>query len=328
MSKGLSGKRVLFIGRDYFFYTREIVQELETTYSAGVSFYPIEPATRRYAIEDKMKRAKKMLDSYHRRIIEKEKGNHYDIVFFLQVHQIGEENMAAYRSAFPGAFFLLYYWDSVAMHDYTPFVKYFDAVSTFDKEDAARQNFSYLPLFFTESFRELRDTDERKYDVSFVGTVVNMRRYEQLLKFRKWAKENGLVLYDYCLVSIFNYIKMLMKGHKMQGMHFTSISRRKLESIYKGSKAVLDLSNNIQSGYTMRTFETLGAHRKLITTNNNIKKEAFYSDNNIFVLDESHPVPAATFLQTAFDNTVNMDEYSLRSWIGKLFAVCDNGVNV
>ena len=326
MNKNITGKNILLIGRDYFFYTKEIVKELEDFYSANVTFYSIEPQQRSYAVLKKIGKAKSVLTDYHNRIIEKEAGKHYDIIFFLQVHQ-ASDHIQNYRTAFPNAFFLLYYWDSVKMHNYLPLVHYFDAVSTFDKKDAEENNFYYLPLFFTENFRELRATATKKYPISFVGTIVNMRRYDQLLKFRQWAKENNLVLYDYSVVSIFNYVKMLIKGRKMKGVHFGSLSRKELEDIYRESETVLDLSNNIQSGYTMRTFETLGAHRKLITTNSNIKNESFYSENNVFVLDESHPYPGTDFLKAAFDNNINIDQYSLRSWINTLFSFCSKKMN-
>ena len=43
-------------------------------------------------------------------------------------------------------------------------------------------------------------------------------------------------------------------------------------SLYKESEVILDINHPGQNGLTMRTFEALGAGKKLITTNTEIKK--------------------------------------------------------
>ncbi|MFH4210110.1 lipopolysaccharide biosynthesis protein, partial [Acinetobacter baumannii] len=54
--------------------------------------------------------------------------------------------------------------------------------------------------------------------------------------------------------------------------------------LYAKSNVILDISHPGQSGLTMRTFEAIGAGKKLITTNLNIKEYPFYNSDNIFII--------------------------------------------
>ena len=56
---------------------------------------------------------------------------------------------------------------------------------------------------------------------------------------------------------------------------------------YQKSKVILDINHPYQRGLTLRTFEALGA-KKIITTNQEIKKFPFYNENNVFVIDRTN----------------------------------------
>ncbi|MEK5777604.1 lipopolysaccharide biosynthesis protein, partial [Acinetobacter nosocomialis] len=60
--------------------------------------------------------------------------------------------------------------------------------------------------------------------------------------------------------------------------------------LYAKSNIILDISHPGQSGLTMRTFEAIGAGKKLITTNTNIKEYPFYNANNIFIISRDELV--------------------------------------
>jgi hypothetical protein len=72
----------------------------------------------------------------------------------------------------------------------------------------------------------------------------------------------------------------------------------------------------------MRTFEALGAKKKLITTNSNIINYSFYNKNNILVIDRIDPKIPPSFFQTKFENIegVTYDKLTLQGWIQELFA--------
>jgi hypothetical protein len=319
MEELLRGKTVLMVGRDYFFYTREIAAELRRTFGAAVRFVPIEPPGLWYRILKKAGVfASRWLTRYHRAAIAALRRESPDIVLFIQVHQIGDL-MSEYRAAFPAARFVLYYWDSLRTHDYLPYVHYFDRTCTFDPQDCRRTaGLDYLPLFYCERFRSLRSVPEVDCDVSFVGAAVSLRRYEQLEKFRAWARANGVSLIDYLVVSPFLYCRMLLRGRVLRHVHFRPLRQEQLLRIYGRARSILDLPNNPQSGYTMRTFESLGAHRKLITTNHNIVSDDLYTPESVFVLGVHGEFPTRSFLASPARFSAAVERYSLPTWIRQL----------
>jgi hypothetical protein len=315
----LEGAKILVVGRDYFFYTREIASELRSACGAQALFVPIEPAARLFRGLRKFGSIRRrLLRRYHERRLRELHGHAFDIVLFIQVHQIGDF-IGRYRAAFPTARFVLYYWDSLRTHDYLPAVPWFDSVVTFDPEDARRHpGFRYLPLFYTEAFSRLRDRTPTRCDISFVGVAVSMVRYEQVERFRALARARGLVLEDYVVVSPLLYFRMLLRGRRLRGVHFRSLPQHRLLEIYAGSHAVLDLTNNTQSGYTMRTFECLGSHRKLVTTNARIRGEDFYSPGCVQVIEGDDVLPGDEFFAAAATFPSTIDNYSLRAWLQNL----------
>jgi hypothetical protein len=72
----------------------------------------------------------------------------------------------------------------------------------------------------------------------------------------------------------------------------------------------------------MRTFEALGAGKKLITTNEHIKDADFYNPNNIHVIHrrETLNIPSS-FLNTEYTPLKNniYEKYSLQNWIKQIF---------
>ncbi len=317
----LRDRHILVVGRDYYFYTREIAAELSEFYGARVRFFPIEPPNAIFRIGKKAGLSLSWwLERYHKRIILLCAAAPPEFVLFIQVHQIGDL-VAQYREAFRGARFVLYSWDSLITHDYRPFVNHFDDVLTFDRADASKYpEFHYLPLFFCRRFEELRDHRDFEFDLSFVGVAVSIRRYQELAKLRAWAKANEVFLFDYIVVSPILYLKQLFRGQILRGVHFRSLGEDALVSVYRRSRAVLDLPNNVQSGYTMRTFESLGAHRKLVTANPSVSKEEFYTGGSVFVLRGADSVLDKSFLDGPAQFSPMIERYSLRRWIERLFS--------
>jgi hypothetical protein len=329
MGNLLRGRRVLIVGRDYYFYTREIASELRVAFGASVSFHPIEPPGILYKL---MKKSgmwpSRWLRRYHEHVIASARYEVPEIVLFIQVHQMGDL-VAKYREAFASARFVLYYWDSLKTHDYRAFTRYFDKVFTFDRLDSSQvPGLEYLPLFFSDRFRRLRQGQELVHDMSFVGVAVTTRRYDELVKLRAWAKASGVSLFDYIVVSPLLFARRLLRGQLLRGVHFRSLGEEGLLRVYGSSHSVLDLPNNVQSGYTMRTFESLGAHRKLITANRNIMDEDFYTPESVFVIGVHGEMPDRSFLHAQSKFSPTVDLYSLRAWILRLLSpVLSDGQN-
>ena len=316
--------RVLVVGRDYVYHgVREIVAELATAFGADAVSVPIAPENAWYGMLRRFPRAAEALLSviHGRRIAQLEK-QQFDIVLFIQVHEISEALVVRYRNAFPSARFILYYWDSLATHDYRRYVKHFDETWTFDPSDArSNAQLTHLPTFFCDRFKALRYSDAFRYDLAFVGTIMTVARYDRVMEFRRWASENGIKFIDYLYVSPLFYLRALLGGRLFRGVHFRPVPEERLVEIYGQARAVLDLPNNTQSGYTPRVFESLGAHRMLVTTKAEIVDEDFYDSRSVFVLGRDGAFPPVAFLRSKPVFSSGIEQYSLRNWLRRLLCL-------
>ncbi len=108
-----------------------------------------------------------------------------------------------------------------------------------------------------------------------------------------------------------------MRGISSKAVHFVPLSKKSLLDLYRRSRIVMDVQHPKQIGLTLRCLETLGAKRKLITTNQDIRNYDFYNPNNILVVDRNNPVVPKDFLNTPYTevNKDIYDKYSITSWV-------------
>jgi len=99
------------------------------------------------------------------------------------------------------------------------------------------------------------------------------------------------------------------------------MNKEEILNIISKSKTVLDIQHPDQSGLTMRTIEMLGAKRKLITTNSNIRNYDFYRKKNIYIIDRDNPKLDKSFFQSNYKNLSKdvYQKYSLENWLKTIF---------
>ncbi len=318
-------QRVLVVGRDYFFYTRAICDMIAARTGAAVAFVPIEPPGLAYRLA---KRAgllgARWLDRHHRRALADHVGFAPDLVLFIQCHQLGDR-IAWYRAAFPDAPFRLYYWDSLATHDYRPWLSGFEAAFSFDPEDcAAVPGLIHLPLFFVPELRAARDVPDPPFDLGFVGLAVSRRRYDALDALRRQAAVQGLSLDARLVVSPLLWVRELLAGRPLRGVRFRSVGKAEVLASYARSAAILDVPNNSQSGFTMRTFEALGAHRKLVTTNARVADAGFFDPACVAVLEKGQPLPPRAWLRDGRSPGRDIEAFGLEAFVDRLLAPVPN----
>ena len=102
---------------------------------------------------------------------------------------------------------------------------------------------------------------------------------------------------------------------------YKPIANEKFLEVYSKSSCILDIEHPNQRGLTMRTIETIGAKKKLITTNINIKKYDIYCEN-ILIVDRNNPIIPSSFLTAEFKNYSDeiYQKYSLTGWITEVFS--------
>ncbi|MDA9199462.1 hypothetical protein N9O59_05390, partial [Schleiferiaceae bacterium] len=142
-----------------------------------------------------------------------------------------------------------------------------------------------------------------------------------------WCEENNFTMFSYYYMqskSVYFFKSLFdsaFSDFNFKELSFKPLSVDEIVSYFKEASIVLDINHPEQRGLTMRTFEALGAGRKIITTNSEIKTYSFYDANNIFVIDRDCVVLDKAFFALDF-NPIDEDtlfEMSITGWIKSLF---------
>lgn len=279
-------KKLLLIGLRYHDYTTAIIDEISRQ-GYQVTYHEIQPRTLYFKALKVLSEAawQSRIDAYHRDILERERGNRYDCVLFIQAHQFSAANLRALREQQRQARFLLYNWDAVTTHDYRPHLASFDRVYTFDPDDARELGANYLPLFCVRAFQELRRLDQHERGVYFVGNIVSVQRYEALVAFKRYCAGQGIPLRSYMACTPRVYTRLLRAGHLATDVSLRSIARPEFIDMIERSTTVFDFANHRQAGYTMRIVENLCAGKKIITSNPRVRDEPFYTEDRFLVFE-------------------------------------------
>jgi len=313
--------KVLFFGLEYQNYTRAIISEIECA-GAEVTFVDLQPRSVPYKILRTLVPGifSGVIDKQLVQAIEDSKATAFDTVIFLQAHQMPVEILRTLRLAQKQAKFILYNWDAVSTHNYLPQAAFFDKVFTFDPIDANEHGFHYLPLFCQRDMQSLNRDESLPCHVYTVGNIVNPLRYDAIKAFEAYCDKNGIGFEAFMKISPVIYFKFLLKGRIPRGVTFRSIDPIAFRDLVERSTATFDFANHqLQSGHTMRTFENLCAGKKIITNNQQILNESFFSEDRVFVYEEFNYEGVQSFLaRPVMDPKATFDEYHIQTFVRKL----------
>ena len=323
--RDIKGKRILFFGLETMGYEKKILAKMREL-GGEVDYHSERPVSSQFG-KAIVKMAPSMLDKkteeYYHNIFEQHKGTKYDIVFIMKCDTPTKKVLNEIRSYFPDAELRLHMWDSlVNIPNIDEKLQLFDRITSFDRKDCEKHSeFGFRPLFYLDSFAE-ESKESIAYDVSFCGTI-HSDRYIVLENIRKQCENHGMKFYGYYYMQsklAYYYLKLRDKRFKdvpMSALKFQTIGSEEVNRIFNASKAIVDIQHPSQAGLTMRTIETLGAKKKMITTNPDIKNYDFYNENNVCVIDRENPIVSEEFLRTAYkevDENV-YEYYSLGRWV-------------
>lgn len=321
-------KRLLYIGTPIFNFYQHIISEFEQR-GFIVDYYndrPSESSWIKGIIKMKKNLVKKIIMRYFENLIEETKKEKYDIVLIVNGKIFTNEMIQILKETQPEAEFIYYAWDSLNLYpEARTIINFFDRAYTFDLVDSREiLGLELLPLFYSKGFRSINaQQNEYEYDLMSVCTA-HPNRYKVISKvFPELSAENYnifSVLYINKLQFIYNKLFVLeFEKAKASDFSFKMISEKENLAILRKSKAVFDVEHNKQSGLTMRTIETLGAKRKLITTNKTIEKYDFYNENNIFVY-EGDLVALKKFLEIKYEEIPEeiYKKYAVSNWVDTL----------
>ncbi len=326
-----TGKKVLFFSAQAFGIPENIVATILKK-GGEVDYFDERPSN--YSLVKALIRINRKfiahyIDSYHRKIIEETKDNHYDYIFFVKGESYSEANLLTLFSYHKDAVTIIYHWDSIAnTHDVRTLSSHFDHVFSFDRHDCAKYGYKFLPLFYFDEYKDIASlTQPRKYDLMFVGTT-HSERYRFIKNIASQIEKCGgkTFLYFFFQGKIMFYKYKIthpeMKNVKASDVHFKPMNKTELMNVYAQSSIIIDMQHPRQTGLTMRCFESLGAKKKLITTNDDIKNYEFYNSDNILIVDRQNPIVPKEFIKTPYrelDDEI-YSKYSISSWVDKIFS--------
>lgn len=322
----LRGKRILLFAPAFFQYEQAIWRKMEEL-GAAVDFFdvrsvhtPLEKAVLKISPGAFPRKTGRYYDAILNRVGQ----NRYDYILLIKGDMPTVSILRAYRRAFPDAKFCLYLWDSVRnIPGIAAKFPCFDRVSSFDRTDCGRyEGMRFRPLFFSDAFAGPGEETEPRYDVSFCGTI-HSDRYAVIREVERQCGRYGWRFYwfGYFQSRWVYRLKKRCKGEfretREAQFSFQAKSAAEIAAISRQSKAVLDLQHPNQSGLTMRTLETIGIGRKLITTNAEVRRYEFYHPQNILVIDRKQVELPRAFLETPYlplEEPV-YEKYRLSAWI-------------
>lgn len=325
-SNMLAGKRILLLYARFFGYDKIVKNKLESLgahvdlYDARANINSCEKALRKVNDRIYIEKQKRFHEGIQKENAEKK----YEFIFSNDVLDI--EIIKNYRRSYPTAHMVLYIDDSVAnMRGVEKTFSYYDRVLTFDKNDSESYGIDFRPLFYSDDFAMRRSKEAKiEYDISFVGTCHSDR-----LKIINSIQKNNpeLKCYFFCyLQSWFMYYYHYLREPEYRTreksfFQFKPLSMEKVADIMHSSRAIIDIQHPAQTGLTMRTIETLGLGKKLITTNRDIANYDFYNIANVCIIDRANPVIPEHFIDSRLDplDQKIYEKYCLEGWIEDIF---------
>lgn len=329
--KSLEGKRILLVAPRFFGYERDIRSELERR-GALVDWLPDRPfdtplmtALTRIKTQWVLPAANRLYE----RLLSQMGVTHYDTVLVVNGQTLSIKMLRELRSSFPSAKFVLYMWDSMenrrGVVDNLPL---FDATYSFDPHSARQYGMHLRPLFFSKGF-ERPPQNNFQYSLSFVGTA-HTDRYAVASQLRR-SLPAGLSSYWYLYLQApwvyhaYRLSNSAMRGARREEFHFVPLAKTTVQSIFSSSRAILDIEHPRQRGLTMRTFETMGSHKKLITTNAQVRDYDFFNKDNICVVNRAVPRVTTAFLESPFVEIPPeiYQRYSIEGWVDEVLNLVD-----
>lgn len=326
MNNSLQGKKVLYVAPRFFGYEKEIEDELISR-GAEVDFVLDRPFDTPFMKAITKVRREWIIgsaDRYYNAELNKLGNKEYDLVFVISGQTLSSHTLACWRAAYPSAKFILYMWDSFAnRQSAVDNLIFFDHCFSFDRNDSAKYGINFRPLFFSPGFETVQQFDS-KYDISFVGTAHTDR----------YAVVSAVLQSLDCKVKYFWYLFLQAKWvfyiykicnpafrkAKISDFNFMPLSKAAVQEVFSSSRIILDIEHPLQSGLTMRTLETFGSRKKLITTNSDVASYDFFCSDNICVIDRKSPMIPVDFLSKGYEDVAPeiYQKYRLEGWLDEI----------
>lgn len=316
------GKRILFLT------TNLSINIIETLKGMGaeVDYYserPNQTFLTRALIRINRKLISFHVNQYHKKILNETRDKHYDYIFCIRCEAFSRKSINILRNHHPNAKMVVFFWDSFNNNKNSAHVyDLFDKAFCFDKYDCEHYGVQFKPLFYYDLYSKITKSNHYKYKTLFIGTL-HSDRYKVVHEIESQLTNMGHDSFSwFYLPSHLLFFKMMLEDKTIKKVDknvikYTTLSLKQMVDLYEQSEIIIDVQHPKQTGLTMRTFEALGARRKLVTTNADIVNYDFYNPRNILVVDRDNIVIPKSFVEEPY---VDLPEeiykkYSLSNWL-------------
>lgn len=347
----LKSKNILIIMPKFYAYQAKMKEDLVAR-GANPHFYDEEPDKTKFLILKNLEsifHKKNVFEKFNKQLTEQilaeMPAGGYDYLLVIRGNVLTEKTIHDIKlKALKASGKSIYYsWDSFKnLRHHGELGKLFDERATFDSVDAANSKMDYklLPLFYSDEFDADRidDPTDYKYDYVSVSAFFPFR-YRYFKAFKKANPDKKMCLKIYLSPSVYRGKKLkdpkLVKNLDMDIISFEPFSPDAIRTMCRNSKAVLDLAHEQQQGLTMRTMETLGIKRKIVTNNIYLRDYEFYNEDNAVILEDlaakcdhaeatgdysAFVLPNENWLDKPYvENEAVRKKYSIHAWIDNLF---------
>ena len=324
----LYNRKVLFFCPDFRKYDEAIANKLRAL-GAEVIHFGTDPKGLIYETMMSSNQARnkfrRLLDKcrakYFQNIWETIEGETFNFVFVIKGDTFPDWFLTKLKEANINAKFILYQWDSLKAYFYrsksyfTNYKDIYDKIYSFDPCDCNNiKGIKYRPLFYLDIYANLKEEYSGKLDYDLYFTGSGQKDRVTILSQIADNSPDLRIIFNFHILFFSKYVKNIIIPKSGFKFYLGNISHHKIIEGMIRSKAVIDIPSSYQSGLTIRTFEVLSLGRKLITTNQNIRNEPFFSEKNILIIDKNTPEISRKFLEEPFVS-IDMTNYSLESFL-------------
>ncbi|OZG63898.1 hypothetical protein [Bifidobacterium eulemuris] len=320
--------RILLIAPTFFGYRQRVARELsrlgnevdclDDRPSEGALFKSF--AKFGYALIDKSIAA--YADTIRQQVAQKK----YDHIIYMggMSFCFTYEQMRNIREA-SSAHMTVYLWDALRnCRRLGESLVFFDEKYSFEPSDCRISKLTMRPLFYSDTYMKLpaHSDGEFEYDACFIGSVHQSSKFKSILAITKWMRESGFNVFTYFYMPSHSveYMRKI-EDRAYRGIEFQHypMSAEQIASVYARSAAIIDSPQSGQNGLTMRTLETIGARRKLITVNEDICNYDFYDYGNVAIWNDETGVSGDFINREYCDLPFDVYEsYSITSFVRTL----------
>lgn len=179
---------------------------------------------------------------------------------------------------------------------------------SYDKGNCEKYGLKFNTIMYDKTLKP--EKSELIYDTMFLGFLKD--RKDEIIKLSNLFLSAGLN----------PRFVIVRHGESNEALpfefHDNYISYYDYLKMVSSSRAIVDIAQEGQDGYSMRVMEAIFLNKKLITTNAAVRQSIFYSENNILILEpkKTDPDTIKAFFEKPFidyDESVR-EYYSIEAW--------------